>query len=392
MSVEVHSKEYEKKRSRWKHRAAGVDKETEKSVLDVLWNGPYYTGGEQSESLEKEFAEHFKTKYAISCGSGTAAVHLIYMGYEIGDGDEVIMPANNFMSNITALVRERGRPVLVDIEEETYNIDPDKVVEAITPKTKAIVLDHMCGHPDNMDIFMELGQEHNIKIIGDAARALGARYKGKPIESIADATLASIGSKCIASAGQAGMVFTNDKDLAHKMYMMRGYGKDAWGYMKDKLGAGQDYKYFGLNYEIGEINAAVARHELRKLEGWNEKRRANAKLINEILEGITAIQLPVVKSWATSVYNWYLVKVLEKSDELQQYLKQKGMRVKFSGPGHYPYVHLQKIVQEKFGYKEGDFPVLESQFGKLADLTNIHWTKTEEEVTQVPKLIKDFYS
>lgn len=392
MSVEVHSKEYGKKRARWKHRTAGVDKETEKSVLDVLWNGPYYTGGEQSESLEKEFAEHFQTKYALSCGSGTAASHLIYMGYNIGDGDEVIMPANAFMSNVAALVRERGRPVLVDIEEENYNIDPDKVVEAITPKTKAILLTHMCGHPDNMDIFMELGQEHNIKIIGDAARALGARYKGKPIESIADATFTSIGSKCIGSAGPAGMVLTDDKELTQKMYMMRGYGKDAWGYMKDYLGAGQDYKYFGLNYEIGEINAAVARHDLRKLEGWNEKRRANAKLINEILEGIKEIQLPIVKPWATSVYNWYLVKVLEKRGELQKYLEQNGVRARFSGPGHYPFIHQQKPVQEKFGYKEGDFPVLESQYRTLLDLTYIHWTKTEEEVTQVPKLIKDFYS
>lgn len=152
MSIETHFGEYEKKRARWRHRTAGMDKETEKSVLDVLWNGPYYTGGEQSESLEKEFAEHFQTNYVISCGSGTAAVHLIYMGYKIGEGDEVIMPANSFMSNVTALVRERGKPVLVDIEEETYNIDPDKVVEAITPKTKAILLAHMCGHPDDMNI------------------------------------------------------------------------------------------------------------------------------------------------------------------------------------------------------------------------------------------------
>lgn len=384
MSIKAHSEGYEKKRARWKHRTAGVDKETEKSVLDVLWNGPYYTGGEQSESLEKEFTEYFQTNYAISCASGTASVHLIYMGYKIGEGDEVIMAANSFMSNVTALVRERGKPVLVDIEEETYNIDPDKVVEAITSKTKAILLVNMCGHPDDMDVFMELGQEYNIKIIGDSARALGARYKGKPIESIADATIVSIGSKCIGSAGPAGMVLTNDKELAQKIYLMRGYGKDAWG--------GQDYKYFGLNYEIGEINAAVARHELRKLEGWNDKRCANARLINEILEGINAIQLPIVKSWATSVYNWYLVKVLEKNDELLQYLKQKGIRARFSGPGHYPFVHLQKIVQDKFGYKEGDFPVLESQFGKLLNLTNIHWTKTKEEVTRVPKLIKKFYS
>lgn len=340
--------------------------------------------GEESESLEREFAEHFQTRYALSCGSGTAACHLIYMGYGIRQDDEVIFPANAFMSIVNALVREGGKPVLVDTEEETHNIDPVKAEEAITHKTKAIVVTHMCGHPADMDAVMKIGRKHDIKIIGDAARSLGARYKGKPVCSIPDATFTSMGSKCIGSGGPAGMVMTNDKELVQKVYLMRGYGKDA--------GGGQNYKYFGLNYEIGEINAAIARHQLRKVDGWNAKRRFNAKLISELLQDILAIRLPIEKPWAHHVYNWYLVKILEKRDELFRYLMKKGIRPRFRGPGHYPFIHMQKIVQERFGYKEGNFPVLERQVGKLLDLTYIHWTLTKEEVTYVPKLIKQFYS
>jgi len=381
----IHSDEYKKKRTAWKLRPAlnGIDEETEKSVLDVLWNGPWYTGGEESESLEIEAAKHFKTDYALSCGTGTAAWHLILMAYGIGQGDEVIMPANAFMSVVCALVRENGKPVLVDVEEETYNIDPIKAEKAITPKTKAIVMSHMGGHSADIDAFMDIGEKYNIKIIGDACRSLGGRYKGKPLCSIPDVTFTSIGCKKIGSAGLGGLVFTNDKELADKIYLMRGYGKDAWA-------GNQIYFYFGLNYEIGEIHAAVARHQLRKLNEWTEKRRSNAKTINGMLKDIHEVKLPIEKSWAYHVYDGYSLKILEKKDELCQFLKNKGVKSRFYGPGHYPFIHMQKPVQERFGYKIGDFPILENQIGKLLNLT-VDWNRKKDEITHIPELIRDFY-
>lgn len=382
----THADQYKNKRTAWKLRPAlnGIDKETEKSVLNVLRNGPWYTGGEESESLETEAAEYFKSKYTLSCGSGTAAWHLILMGYGIGQGDEVIMPANAFMSVVCALVRENGKPILVDVEEETYNIDPIKAEKAITPKTKAIVLSHMGGHPADIDAFMDLGEKYNIKIIGDACRSLGGKYKGKPQCSIPDATFASIGCKKIGSAGLGGLIFTNDKELADKIYLMRGYGKDAWA-------GNQIYYYFGLNYEISEIQAAVARHQLRKLNEWTEKRRSNAKTINELLKDIPEIILPIEKSWAYHVYDGYLLKILEKKDELCQFLKNKGIKPIFNGPGHYPFIHMQKPIQERFGYKIGDFLILENQIGKIFIL-NVDWNRKKDEITYIPKLIKEFYS
>jgi len=385
--ITSHADMYEKKRVGWKQRISiqGIDAETEESVLDVLRNGPWYTGGEQTESLEREFAEHFHTKYAVSCGSGTAGSHLVLMGYEFGQGDEIILPANGFMSVVCAIVHVNAKPILVDVEEDTYNIDLDKAKKAITPRTKAIVLAHMGGHPADIDPFMELGRRHNIKIIGDTARALGAKYKGKPVCSLPDVTFTSIGSKSIGSGGLGGMAMTNDGALAEKMRILRGYGKDSWS-------GKQEYHYFGLNYEMTEIGAAVARHQLRKLDGWQELRRDNARLTNEALSKVTEVQIPVEKPWAYSVYTSYFLKALRKRDELVQFLRKKGIRSegRFDGPGHYPFIHMQRPVKERFGYKEGDFPALESQAKKAVEL-DVGPTRSKEEITKVAELISEFY-
>ncbi|HKM49639.1 MAG TPA: DegT/DnrJ/EryC1/StrS family aminotransferase [Candidatus Bathyarchaeia archaeon] len=379
---------YEQKKALWKRRVSvqGIDSETEKSVLDVLRNGPWYTGGEQTESLEKEIAEHFQTKYALSCATGTAAWHLTLMAYDIGQGDEVILPANGFMSIVCAIAHVNAKPVLVDVEDETYNLDLAKVQKIITPRTKVILLPHIGGHPVDIDPFIELGRRKNIKIVGDTARALGSKYKGKPVCSLPDITFASIGSKSIGSGGLGGIAMTNDEELVEKMRLMRGYGKESWS-------GGQEYSYFGLNYEMSEIGAAIARHQLRKLNGWQELRRSHAKLTNEILERVQHVQVPVEKPWAYSVYTTYFLKVLQKRDELVQHLRQNGVRGegRFNGPGHYPFIHMQKPVQDRFGYKEGQFPVLEDQAKKIVAL-DVGPTRTREEITQVAELIRDFCS
>lgn len=389
--IKSHSDSYAQKRANWKRRISiqGIDAEIEKSVLEVLRNGPWYTGGERTESLEKDVAEHFQTKYALSCATGTAAWHLTLMGYGIGQGDEVIVPANSFMSVICALAHTNAKPVLVDIEPETYQPDVHEVEKAITPKTKAIVLSHMGGHPTEIDPFVELARSRGVKLVGDEARALGAKYKGKRVSCLVDVSFASIGAKSIGSGGLGGLIMTNDGELAEKMRIMRGYGKDSWS-------GKQEYYYFGLNYEMSEIGATVARHELRKLDGWQELRRSNTKLTNEILATTKDVQVPVEKPWAYSVYTSYFLKVNKDKEKLVQKLQQKDrlgglLERGFNGPGHYPFLHMQRPVQAKYGYREGQFPVLESQAKKIVELS-VEPTRTREEITQVAELIRDFCS
>jgi len=290
------------------------------------------------------------------------------------------------MSVVCAIAHVNAKPVLVDVDDETYNLDLDKVQKLITPRTKIILLAHLGGHPADIDRFMELGHRKSIKIVGDTARALGSKYKGKPACSKPDLTFASIGAKSIGSGGLGGIAMTNDGELAEKMRILRGYGKDSWS-------GKQEYYSFGLNYEMSEIGAAIARHQLRKLNAWQELRRGNAKLTNEILEDLQDVKLPVEKPWAYSVYTTYLLKALKKRNELVHFLQQNNVRGEggFAGPGHYPFIYMQKPVQIRYGYREGQFPILEDQAKEIVAL-DVSPTKTNEEITHVAQLIREFYS
>jgi len=246
----------------------------------------------------------------------------------IGRGDEVVTVSHTFISTVDAVARNGAKPVFVDIDPETYTIDVNQVEKKITEKTKAIIPVHLYGHPADMDPIMEIAEKYGLYVIEDACQAHGAEYKGRKVGSIGHVGCFSFYPvKNLGAYGDAGMVVTNDKELATKLKMLRNYGSPKKYY----------HDLVGVNSRLDEIQAAVLRVKLKYLDKWNERRRKIAKLYNELLED-TEIITPIEKEWVKHVYHLYVIRHRER-DELQRHLLKNEIKTQI----HYPVpVHLQK--------------------------------------------------
>lgn len=341
-------------------------------INEVLQN-THFILGENVEAFEKEFANYCGVKYGVGVASGSDALALSLKAFRISKGDEVITVPNTFIATVDAISRNGAKPVFVNVDPETYNIDVNKIEEKITDNTKAIIPVHLYGQPVDMVQIVKIAREYDLRIIEDACQAHGAEYKGKKVGSLGDIGCFSFyPSKNLGTYGDGGMVVTNDGKIAEEIKMLRNYG--------------QSKKYYhdciGYNSRLDEIQAAILRVKLKYLDGWNDKRRKHAKLYNELLENVSGIETPIEKDYVKHVYHLYVIRCKDR-DELQQYLSSKGVSTGI----HYPIpVHLQKAY-EHLEYKHGNFPITE-KFSKEILSLPMFPELTENEIEVVVGLIK----
>ena len=304
-----------------------------------------FAGGPFVEQFEKDFAAFSNCKYAIACSSGTSALRLALFSLGIGPGDEVITTPNTFIATAEAITACGATPIFVDVDDQTYNMNPELLEDAITRQTKAIIPVHLYGQICEMEKILRIADSHGLFVIEDACQAHGAEYKGWTAGSMGDAGCFSFyPGKNLGAYGEAGAVTTNKPELAEKMRMYRDHGQQSKYY----------HSLVGWNDRMDGIQAAILSVKLKYLAKWNESRRANAAEYTSRLSAMEGIITPVEPSDGKHVYHIYAIRVRFR-ESLMNLLKEKGIA---SGI-HYPIpLHLQKAYMH-LGHAEGTFPVAE---------------------------------
>lgn len=338
-------------------------------VLEKQW----FILGEELEKFEQEFPNHIEAKYGVGVNSGSDALYLAVKALGIGKGDEVITVSHTFISTVDAIVRNGAKPIFLDIDPETYTIDVTQIERKITERTKAIIPVHLYGHPSDIDPIMENAEEHNLFVIEDACQAHGAEYKGKNVGSIGHVGCFSFyPAKNLGAYGDAGMLVTNDEELAGRLGMMRNYGQ-----LKK-----YHHEFIGVNSRLDEIQAAILRAQLKHLDEWNEKRRRVARLYNEFLEDSRVI-MPTQKEYAKHVYYVYVIRHKNR-DKLEKHLEKNGIQTLI----HYPIpIHKQKAYLDT-GFQL-NLPVTEKICDEILSLP-IHPFLHEDEILFIAECVKCF--
>lgn len=310
-------------------------------VMDSGW----YLLGEELEQFETEFAAYCETSFCVGVGNGLEALHLILRAYQIGAGDQVIVPSHTFIATWLAVSYAGAMPVPVEPDPKTFNISPERIEAAITLRTKAIMPVHLYGQPADMDPIVSIARKHGLKVIEDNAQAQGARYKGRRTGGLGDAAATSFyPAKNIGAFGDAGAVTTNDEKLADRIRSLRNYGS------RKKYHHDQQ----GFNSRIDELQAAFLRVKLRKLDEWNSRRRLVATRYLRNLDDLPQLKLPFVPSWAEPVWHLFALRH-ENRNELQGFLTTVGVGTLI----HYPIPPHLCGAYAKAGWQPGDFPIAE---------------------------------
>jgi len=353
-----------------------------RAALGRVFDSQQFVLGAEVLALEVEIARYSQTKFAVGCASGSDALLLALMSFGVGPGDEVITTPFSFFATASSIVRLGARPVFVDIDERTYNIDPTHVAGAITERTKAIMPVHIYGQCAEMDPLIELSQKRNIPIIEDAAQAIGAEDRRRRAGSMgAIGCFSFYPSKNLGGAGDGGMLVTNDLEHARRLHLLRVHGEER--------------KYFhrvvGINSRLDALQAAVLRVKLPHLDSWSVARQRNAQqyelLFNDA--GLTErIGLPFVRIDGRHIFHQYVIRVRDgKRDALREHLRQRGVGTDI----YYPLpLHLQKCFAY-LGYQEGDFPVAERAARETLALP-VYPELIPEQQDYVVNAIRDFFN
>jgi len=354
-----------------KRQYATIKDRMDAAVMKVLDHGKFILGPEVAE-LEGKIAVFSGAKYGIGVASGTDALLLALRTAGVGAGDEVIVPNYSFISSTTVVSRLGAKPVFVDIEADTYNIDPSKIEAVITPKTKAIMPVHLFGQVADMDPILAVAKAHGLAVVEDAAQAIGAGYKDKKAGAIGDLGCFSFyPSKNLGGIGDGGMVIVNRDDYRDMMKLLRVHG---WTrkYDPDEV---------GYNSRLATIQAAALNVKLDYLADWSEVRRAHAARYDAAFAG-TKITTPVAKEHAYHIYNQYTIAV-ENREELMAVLKDKQIGFDI----YYPIPFSLLRCYTELGYKAGDFPVSERAAGQVLSIP-VFPELTEAEQDEVIAVVK----
>jgi len=336
-----------------------LGKEELKNVIEAVKSGWISSKGKFIEEFEEKFVRYCGRKYGVATSNGTVALHLALKALGIGKGDEVIVPTLTFVATANAVTYCNAKPVFVDSHPEYWCINPDKIEEKITPRTKAIIPVHLYGHPCDMDLIMKIAEDHNLYVIEDAAEAHGAEYKGEKIGSFGDISCFSFYGNKIITTGEGGMCLTNNEELVEKMRILRDHG----------MNPNRRYWYdeIGFNYRMTNLQAAVGVAQLEKLDEFIEKKRKIAKMYEEglnELEEKNLITLHPEMKWAKSVYWMYSI-LIEDSfgmnrDILMKELERKRIDTRpFFYPMHVlpPYQNNERFpIAEEISRKGINLP------------------------------------
>ncbi len=271
-----------------------IGEEEKKAVLEVLDSG-MLVQGPRTAALEEKFAKVCGTKHAIATSSGTTALHLALLAHKIGPGDEVITTSFTFIASVNSILFTGAKPVFVDVEADSFNIDPSKIEAAITPRTKAILPVHLYGQPCNMDALETIAKKHHLAIIEDACQAVGAAYRGRVVGSFGTGCFSLYATKNVMS-GEGGMITTDDDNLAAHLRMLRNHGMQR-RYYHDML---------GYNFRTSDLLSAIGLVQIDRLADFTAKRRANAAYLNE---HITSVITPTIKPGCEHVWHQYTIRV-----------------------------------------------------------------------------------
>lgn len=354
-----------------------IDENDIAGVVGVLKSG-WLSLGPKYRQFEEEFAKYLGSKYACAVSSGTAALHLGVKALGLKSGDEVITSPFSFVASSNVLLYENIKPVFVDIEETSLNIDPSKIERAITKKTKAILPIHIFGQSAQMDEIIKIAKENNLKILEDACESLGATYKSKMVGISGDiATFAFYPNKQMTT-GEGGMIVTNSKHFYDLCSSMRNQGRNEsleW-LVHERL---------GYNYRLDEMSASLGITQLKKIDWMIEKKRKVASWYNQMLSAVKGIEILKVGPNRTHSYFVYVVRVKNKRrNELMDKLNRIGIQTK----PYLPVIHLQPFMRKMFGFKEGDFPTAE----KISDETlalPLYIGLTKNDVEYIANKIKE---
>lgn len=329
-----------------------LQKELESAFRRVLESGSYILGREV-EAFEDEFAAYCGVHHCVGVGNGLDALHLILRAYKIGAGDEVIVPSNTYIATWLAVSYAGAKPVPVEPLESTYNIDPQRIQDAITPRTKAIIVVHLYGQPADMDAINDIAYRHGLKVIEDAAQAHGARYKKIRTGNLADAAGFSFyPGKNLGALGDGGAITTNDESLASQVRMLRNYGSQVKYHNEVK----------GFNSRLDELQAALLRVKLKHLDAWNATRN---RIATTYLNGLAAsdLILPIISEGIEPAWHLFVVRSAQR-DALQKKLEHAGIGTMV----HYPFPpHLQPAYADE-GYQMGDLPIAEKMHREVLSL------------------------
>ena len=336
--------------------------------------------GREVQEIETKLAKFCGAKYAFGVASGTDALILSLKACGIGPGDEVITPAVGFFSSASAIAWVNATPVFVDVDLETFNIDVSKIEAVITPKTKAILPVHLNGKMADLDPILEIACKHGLRVIVDAAQAVGSRYKDKSIGQFGDLICLSLNhTKIISGFGDGGMVFTNDKTLAEKISMMRSYGAPT---LKE---AHSNNTIIGVASRLSSFHAAVLNAQFPFLESYIIKQRENYFLYQKLLEGVGDLILPKERSnYFTNGYR-FSVRTKRKK-EMIEFLRKRGVRAMDPYAVPMPYLPAFKNL----GYRTGDFPVAEEIAEESLSLP-VHYSLVQDKIINITNQIRRFY-
>jgi dTDP-4-amino-4,6-dideoxygalactose transaminase len=309
--------------------------------------------GPNVRAFEAEFAAYCRTRYAIGVGSGTDALYLALRACGIGPGDEVITVANTFFATVEAIVQLGAVPVFVDVDPETYTLDPERLKAAIGPRTRAIVPVHLYGQMADMDAIMAVAERYGLVVVEDACQAHGAELRGRRAGSIGDAAAFSFYmSKNLGAYGEAGAVTTNSRAVAEQVRLLRDHGSIRK----------YEHREPGVNSRLDELQAAVLRVKLRYLDGWNERRRTHARAYARLLQELE-VDLPVVRPGGSHVYHLYVVRLAER-DAVREALADRGVATGI----HYPIPIHRQAAALGLGRVAGDLRVTEALAGQILSL------------------------
>jgi len=319
-----------------------IKKEEMEEVMKVMESGMLtLLAGKFVESFEKEFADYIGVKHAIGVNSGTAALHIAVASLDIGPGDEVIVSPFTFIATASSVLHNNAIPIFADIDNKTYNLDPNSVKEKITDKTKAIIPVHLAGISANMDPLLEIAENRNLHIIEDACQSHGAKYKGKKVGSIGDIGTFSFYPSKNMTTGEGGLITTNDDNIAEQCRLLRHHGEPSW-YVYNRL---------GWNYRMTEIQGAIGRVQLKKLEGYIRIRNENAKYLTDAVNELEGIDSPYVPDYCEPAFNYWIGRIhpeiigLDKPQFIEKFPKSK---ILYPKP-----LYETELFQKKVAYPKG---------------------------------------
>ncbi|PRX47985.1 DegT/DnrJ/EryC1/StrS family aminotransferase [Salegentibacter salegens] len=360
----------------------GIKDQVNTSFQEVIENAAFINGPEVQQ-FQKDLEDYLQVKHVIPCANGTDALQIAMMGLGLKPGDEVITADFTFAATVEVIALLQLTPVLVDVEPDTFNIDPEAIKKAITPKTKAIVPVHLFGQPANMDAIMEIAEEHNLYVIEDNAQAIGGNYHSKNGKTQKTGAIGHIGatsffpSKNLGCYGDGGAIFTNDDEMAHTIRGIVNHG------MYERY----HHDVVGVNSRLDSLQAAVLRAKLPKLDSYNEARKKSAVKYSEALKGQEDVITPVLLGKEdTHVYHQYTLKIINgKRDALAKHLQEKGIPFGI----YYPIpLHKQKAYVDS-RYNEADFPVTNHLVQEVLSLP-MHTELDDEQIEYISKTILDF--